>query len=75
MPEQDFKEFVETTIRRHEFLSGTVDLDGKIDQFGEFTITVHGKKETLVYTAEDMEAYYMRELDREAGTEALRAVY
>lgn len=75
MPEQDFKEFVEMTIRRHEMLSGPVDLDGKIDQFGEFTITIHGKKETLVYTAEDMEAYYMSELDRAAGPEALRAVY
>ncbi len=73
--ELDFKEWCEMTIRRHEFLSGPVDVDGEIDQFGDFTITVHGKKETLVYDCEDMEAYYMSYLNDNAGPNRVEAVY
>ncbi len=75
MKEMNFKEFVETTIRRHELLSGPVDIDGEINQFSPFKIVVHGKKETLVYTGEDLVAYYMSYLDQNAGPEALRTVY
>lgn len=77
MKEMEFKEFVEKKIRDFEIYHGPADLDGEIDQFGAFTITVHGKKETLVYTAEDMEAYYMSYLNERAGAygERVEAVY
>lgn len=75
MQEMNFKEFVETTIRRHEFLSGPVEIDGEIDQFKPFKITIHGRKGDTVYTGEDLESYYMSCLDHNAGPNALRAVY
>lgn len=74
-PELEFKEYVEMTIRRYEFLFGPVEVDGEIDQFKEFTVTVHGKKETLVYTRDDMEDYYMSYLTQNAGNNRIEAVY
>ncbi len=75
MKEMNFKEFVEVTVRRYELLSGPVDIEGEIDQFKPFTITIHGRKGDKTYTGEDLEAYYMSELDKNVGPEALRAVY
>lgn len=73
--ELNFDEFVQRKIRTFEQYFGTVAVDGEINQFEEFTVTVHGQKETLTYTCEDMESYYMTYLSENAGPNALRPVY
>ena len=74
MEEMNYNEFVESKIRDFEQESGPVTVTGKIDQFKDFSITVHGKKETLKYTGEQLEEDYMSYLDQNAGPNALRAV-
>ncbi len=75
MKEMNFEEFVETTIRRHELLSGPVDIEGEINQFKPFKITIHGRKGDTIYTGEQLEEYYMSELNKLAGAHRLEAVY
>jgi len=74
MTEMNFDEFVQSRIRAFEQEAGPVTVTGEIDQFKTFSITVHGKKETLRYTGEQLEEYYMSYLDQNAGPNALRAV-
>lgn len=75
MTEMDYNEFVADKIRKFEMYAGPVDINGTIGVFKDYTITVHGKKETLVYTADDMQAYYDNYLTLCAGRNCIEPAY